>query len=115
MRVWVTSASITLSIGGPGTGLGSAPAPMAAIGREISVSKPAAAATLRHGLMMLPMKGEALDEHRADSAFDTASEIMMMGLRLDEGVDLSRLQQLPGYDASWIDENDLQGWPMPVW
>ena len=32
---------------------------------------------------------------------------MMMGLRLDEGVDLSRLQQLPGYDASWIDENDL--------
>ena len=52
-------------------------------------------------------KGEALDQSRPDSAFDTASEIMMMGLRLDEGVDLNRLQRLPGYDASWIDKNDL--------
>ena len=51
--------------------------------------------------------GTALDVETEDTPFDTASEIMMMGLRLKEGVDLERLSALPGFDPCWITNDKL--------
>ncbi|MGC6484720.1 MAG: radical SAM family heme chaperone HemW [Candidatus Puniceispirillales bacterium] len=52
-------------------------------------------------------QGHALDQEGSDSPADAASEIIMMGLRLSEGVDLSRLESLPGADPGWINWQNL--------
>lgn len=51
--------------------------------------------------------GHALDQENHDSIVDAAEEILMMGLRLDEGVDLSRLAALPGDEAPTINHDVL--------
>lgn len=51
--------------------------------------------------------GTALDQYAADSPVETVSEILMMGLRLAEGVDLTRLSKLPGQRHDLIKSADI--------
>jgi oxygen-independent coproporphyrinogen-3 oxidase len=49
----------------------------------------------------------ALDQEKVDSPVDAAHEVLMMGLRLAEGVDISRLTTLPAYHPSWLNQDVL--------
>ena len=62
-------------------------------------------ATVRHKkpenwLASVSDKGNGLSEERALSASEQASEALLMGLRLREGVDLAALSQRFGFDAA---------------
>ena len=47
--------------------------------------------------------GHGIDTHTIDTATDYAAEMMMMGLRLADGVKIDRIEALCGPQDDWLD------------
>ena len=47
--------------------------------------------------------GHGIDTHTIDTATDYAAEMMMMGLRLADGVKIDRIEALCGPQEGWLD------------
>jgi oxygen-independent coproporphyrinogen-3 oxidase len=58
-------------------------------------------------LEMTHQHGQAIDTDMRDSALDRAAEMLMMGLRLSEGVCLDRVEAACGPRANWLDQKML--------
>jgi oxygen-independent coproporphyrinogen-3 oxidase len=52
--------------------------------------------------------GHGLSQQNGENAADFASEAVMMGLRLQEGIRLDRIETRSGPRAEWLNEDELQ-------
>ena len=53
-------------------------------------------------------KGHGIEETQIDSPADWASEMVMMGLRLTNGIDLDVIENLCGPSDSWLNEEGVE-------
>jgi oxygen-independent coproporphyrinogen-3 oxidase len=53
-------------------------------------------------------KGHGIDEAQIDSPADWASEMVMMGLRLTNGIDLGVIESLCGPCDDWLDGDGVE-------
>jgi coproporphyrinogen III oxidase-like Fe-S oxidoreductase len=53
-------------------------------------------------------KGHGIDETQIDSPADWASEMVMMGLRLTNGIDLGVIENLCGPCDDWLDGDGVE-------
>ena len=51
--------------------------------------------------------GHGIESHTTDTATDYAAEMMMMGLRLADGVKIDRIEALCGPQDDWLDQAAL--------
>ena len=53
-------------------------------------------------------KGHGIDETQIDSPADWANEMVMMGLRLTNGIDLGMIENLCGPCDNWLHEDGVE-------